>query len=146
MARHDSKSRALSRVWWILFLLLPMPYVPNLQLTGIWRTHFDVGSLPSFFQAAASYTGKRWNDLDTLNDLARRQMDAYTLLNVSAGVEKDDWRVTLFVNNLTDERAEVDSADPGYGGLGNLPRPPGHVWTTQTNRPRSIGVQFGMKF
>ena len=124
----------------------PMPYVPKVQLTGIWRTHFEVGAMPGFFQAAVAYTGKRWNDLDVTNVPARKQMDAYTLLNVSAGVERDNWRVSLYVNNLTDERAEIDIADPGYGGLPNLSRPPGHAWTTMTNRPRSMGIRFGIGF
>ncbi|MCP4047038.1 MAG: TonB-dependent receptor, partial [Gammaproteobacteria bacterium] len=124
----------------------PMPYVPKLQLTGIWRSNFDMGSLPGFFQASLAYTGTRWNDLDILNIPARQEMDSYTLLNLSAGIEKDSWTLSLYVNNLFDERAEIDIADPGYGGLSNLPRPPGHVWTTMTNRPRTIGIRFGQRF
>jgi len=124
----------------------PMPYVPEWQLTGIWRSNFDVGSMPGFFQAAASYTGSRWNDLEVTNEPARRNLDSYTLLNLSTGIEKDNWTLTFFVNNALDERAEIDSADPGYGGLPNLQRPPGHAWTTTTNRPRTFGVRFGQRF
>ncbi len=125
----------------------PMPYVPKWQLTGIWRSNFDIGSMPSFFQAAVAYTGKRWNDLDTLNVPARQQMDSYTLVNLFAGIDKDNWTLTFYVNNLFDERAQINIADPGYGsGLANLQRPPGHAWTTITNRPRSFGIRFGQKF
>ncbi len=124
----------------------PMPYVPEWQLTGIWRTNFEIGSMPGFFQAAASYTGQRWNDLDTLNVPARKQMDAYSLVNLSTGIEKDNWKLSLYVNNLFDERAEIDISDPGYGGISNLQRPPGHVWTTLTNRPRSMGIRFSQRF
>ena len=124
----------------------PMPYVPKWQLTGIWRSNFEVASLPSFFQAAVSYTGARWNDLDTLNVPARQKMDDYTLLNLSTGIEKDNWTLSLYVNNVFDERAEIDIEDPGYGGLPNLQRPPGHKWTTVTNRPRSFGIRFGQRF
>jgi len=125
----------------------PMPYVPKTQLTGIWRSNFDVGSMPSFFQAAVSYTGARWNDLDTLNVPARQEMDSYTLLNFSAGIEKDNWTLSLYVNNALDERAEIDIEDPGYGaGYLSLARPPGHAWTTATNRPRSFGIRFGQRF
>jgi outer membrane receptor protein involved in Fe transport len=124
----------------------PMPYVPDLQLTGIWRNNFEVGSMPGFFQAAVAYTDKRWNDLDTLNVPARREMDAYTLVNLSGGIEKDKWSAALYVKNVFDERAEIDINDPGYGGLANLPRPPGHVWTQGTNRPRSYGVSFSYRF
>jgi len=124
----------------------PMPYVPELQLTGIWRSNFDLGSMPAFFQAAASYTGKRWNDLDTLNVPARQQMDAYSLVNLSAGIEEESWTLSAYINNAFDERAELDIGDPGYGGLSNLDRPPGHAWTTATTRPRSFGIRFGQRF
>ncbi len=124
----------------------PMPYVPKLQLTGIWRSNFEVSTVPAFFQVAAAFTGKRWNDLDTLNVPARVEMGDYTLVNLSAGVEKNNWTLSLYVNNVFDERPVVDKADPGYGGLSNLPRPPGHAWTTTTTRPRLIGIRFGQKF
>ena len=129
----------------------PMPYVPELQLSGIWRSHFDLGSMPGFFQAAAAYTGARWNDLDTLNVPARRKMDAYSLVNLSAGIEKDQWTAALYVKNVFDERAQIDIADPGYGTeapqvTDTLGRPPGHVWTQATNRPRSYGLSFSYRF
>ena len=124
----------------------PMPYVPELQLTGIWRSNFEVASMPAFFQAAASYTGQRWNDLDTLNVPARQEMDAYTLVNLSAGIEEESWTLSAYINNAFDERAEIDISDPGYGGLSNLQRPPGHAWTTWTNRPRSYGIRFSQRF
>ena len=124
----------------------PMPYVPDLQLTGIWRTSFEIGSMPGFFQAAVAHTGGRWNDLDTLNVPARRKMDAYTLAHVSGGIERDNWSAVLFVNNVFDERAEIDIEDPGYGNSLVLQRPPGHKWTTTTNRPRSYGVRFSYRF
>jgi len=123
-----------------------MPYVPKLQLTGIWRSNFELGSMPAFFQAAASYTGTRWNDLDTLNVPARREMSAYSLVNLSAGIEKDNWTATFFINNAFDERAEIDITDPGYGTGVPGYRPPGHVWTTVTNRPLSYGIRFSQSF
>jgi outer membrane receptor protein involved in Fe transport len=61
-------------------------------------------------------------------------------------MDKDNWTLTFYINNATDERAEIDINDPGYGGLPNLQRPPGHVWTTTTVRPRSFGVRFGQRF
>jgi outer membrane receptor protein involved in Fe transport len=124
----------------------PMPYVPELQLTGIWRSNFEVAAMPAFFQAAASYTGARWNDLDTLNVPARQEMDAYTLLHLSAGIENESWSLGFFINNATDERAEIDIFDPGYGTAIPGYVPPGHAWTTTTNRPRSYGVRFSQRF
>ena len=102
--------------------------------------------MPAFFQAALAYTGKRWNDLDTLNVPARQQMDDYTLLNLSTGIDKDNWTLTFYINNALDERAEIDIEDPGYGNPLVLDRPPGHKWTTATNRPRSFGIRFSQRF
>ena len=124
----------------------PMPYVPELQLTGIWRSNFEVAAMPAFFQAAASYTGARWNDLDILNVPARQEMDAYTLLHLSAGIENESWSLGFFINNATDERAEIDIFDPGYGTAIPGYVPPGHAWTTMTNRPRSYGIRFSQRF
>jgi iron complex outermembrane receptor protein len=131
----------------------PMPYVPEWQLTGIWRSNFDVGSMPGFFQAAVAYTDTRWNDLDTLNiDVAsgasiRREMSAYTLVNLSAGIEKDNWTLTFYFNNALDERAQIDIEDPGYGDfIPDYNHPPGLKWTQTTNRPRSFGIRFGQRF
>ncbi|MFB3079218.1 MAG: TonB-dependent receptor domain-containing protein, partial [Lysobacterales bacterium] len=80
----------------------PMPFVPELQLTGIWRGNFEIASMPSFFQVAVAYTGSRWNDLDTLNVPARQEMDAYTLVNLSGGIAKDNWTAAFYVKNVFD--------------------------------------------
>ena len=103
-------------------------------------------SQPAFFQIATSYTGDRWNDLDTLNVPARRKMDTYSLTHLSAGIENESWSLGLFISNAFDERAEIDRADPGYGT--SIPGyvPPGTAWTTNTNRPRSYGVRFSQRF
>jgi iron complex outermembrane receptor protein len=124
----------------------PMPYVPKWQWSGIWRNNFTMFDLPAFFQTAISYTDARWSDLDTLNVPARQKMPPYTLLNLSMGVEKDNWSLSFFINNLLDERAVINVADPGYGGLSNLQRPPGHAWTTTTNRPRFYALRWTQRF
>ncbi len=105
-----------------------------------------MGNFPSYIKSAVTYAGKRWNDLDTTNVPARQEMSAYTLVNLSAGVARDSWSVGLFINNVTDERAEIDIADPGYGtGIPGYV-PPGTAWTTMTNRPRSYGLRFSQGF
>ena len=115
----------------------PMPYVPEFQATAIGRYHFDMGSLPGYFQLAASYTGARWNDLDTTNE-RRTEMDAYTLVNMSFGVDKESWSAEFFASNLTDERAQIDVLDPGY--------PSSLDTRTYTNRPRTFGIRFAQRF
>jgi outer membrane receptor protein involved in Fe transport len=67
-------------------------------------------------------------------------------VNISGGIEEDRWTATFYVNNLFDERAELDISDPGYGTGVPGYVPPGHAWTTATNRPRSYGIRFSQRF
>ncbi|HLF30841.1 MAG TPA: TonB-dependent receptor [Xanthomonadales bacterium] len=117
---------------------LAMPYVPKWQMTGIGRFNFNMGDLPSFAQVAVSYRDSIWSDLDVFD--YRRKMDSYTVLNLSAGVERDNWSVTLYANNVTDERGLVDLSNPGYGV------PPGLDWTENMIRPRNFGIRWSQRF
>lgn len=113
----------------------PLPYVPKFQYTAIGRYNMQMGSYPGYMQAALSHTGKVWNDLETAT---RAQQSAYTLLNLSAGIETDTWSLDLFIHNATDERAQIDRVIPSY--------PSALDTRTITNRPRSIGIRFGQRF
>jgi outer membrane receptor protein involved in Fe transport len=115
----------------------PMPYVPEWQFTGVGRYHFEMASIPSYAQLAFAYTGERWNELDTTNDV-RTLMDAYTIVNGAVGINKDSWSLELFGSNLTDERAQIDVLDPGY--------PSALDTRTYTNRPRTFGIRFSQRF
>ena len=116
-----------------------MPYVPELQLTAIGRWTFNIGDMPSFAQAAMSYTDDAFSDLEVSD---RQQMDSYAVLNLAAGIEKDNWSLTLYVNNVTDERGQIDIIDAGYP---NYP-PPGLDWTESVIRPLSFGVRWAQRF
>ena len=60
--------------------------------------------------------------------------DDYVLLDMAVGLQSDTWGAELYVDNVTDERAEL------------------HVDTLQyvpkvvTNRPRSFGVRFSYDY
>jgi outer membrane receptor protein involved in Fe transport len=112
-----------------------MPFVPEVQLTTIGRYNMDFFRFPGYVQAAVSYTGESWNFLE-VDD--RLKQDAYTLVNLSAGIENDNWTLDLFVNNATDERAQISVYEPSY--------PSALDSRTVTNRPRTIGIRFGQKF
>lgn len=112
-----------------------MPYVPEWQFTSIGRYDLNFGDLPLYVQAAVSYTGESWNELEVAT---RATQDAYTLVNLSAGIERDTWSLDLFINNATDERAQISVYEPSYPTLIDS--------RTVTNRPRSIGIRFGQRF
>ena len=47
------------------------------------------------------------NDAGTFFRNGRYVQEAYTLLNLSAGVSKDDWTAELYIDNLANERAQT---------------------------------------
>jgi outer membrane receptor protein involved in Fe transport len=112
-----------------------MPFVPEFQFTTIGRYDLDFGNFPGYLQAAVSYTGASWNFLEVAD---RLKQDAYTLVNLSAGIERDNWSLDLFINNATDERAQISVYESSY--------PSALDSRTVTNRPRTIGIRFGQKF
>jgi iron complex outermembrane recepter protein len=64
---------------------------------------------------------------------AAQQLDSYNTISASFGVSKDEWRIELFGDNLTDERPELYKS----GNDGEL--------RTTTSRPRTIGLRFSYK-
>jgi len=58
------------------------------------------------------------------------QQSDYTTFDASFGVRKDDWSATLFIENVSDERADIFLDNHDY------------VVKTTTNRPRTIGLRF----
>lgn len=112
-----------------------MPFVPTMQITAIARQSFEVSDLPAYAQASLTHTGYSWSDLDTNK---RLKQNSFTLINLSAGIEKDNMTFSIFADNLLDTRAQVAIYDPGY---------PSAIDQAQaTNRPRTIGFRFGQRF
>ena len=87
------------------------------------------------------YVGPRWADLRMVarNDLGREP--AYTLADLSFGIDKGSWHAGLYVNNVFDKRAvldrfaQCDVATCGSVAIYSVP-----------NQPRTIGVKFGQRF
>jgi outer membrane receptor protein involved in Fe transport len=117
----------------------PMPYVPEFQYTLMGRYNFDLSSLPMFAQAAWSWRDGSWNDLEVTNT-RRGYMDSYGVLNLSTGIEKDNWTLTLYASNVFDEGGQVDIDDPGY------PSPSGIDYTQGWIRPMTIGIRWSQMF
>ncbi len=64
---------------------------------------------------------------------AAQQLDSYNTVSASFGVSKDEWRMEIFGDNLTDKRPELYKS----GNDGEL--------RTTTSRPRTIGLRFSYK-
>jgi len=78
-------------------------------------------------QPSISYTGSSFSDIVEIN---RARQDSYFLMDLSAGVTKDNWGVELYAANLTDERAELNN---------NFAFDRQRI---SINRPRTWGLRF----
>ena len=65
------------------------------------------------------------------------ELDPYTIVNLSASVEKNDWSAVIYVRNIGDTNANT-SFDRERGGRARL--------GFRTNMPRTIGVTFRKSF
>ena len=134
-----------------------LPVTPRFKGNLIARYTFDVAGFEAHVQGAAVHVGQRTSDLRLVERDILGDLDAYTVADVSAGFGKDDWSVEVYVNNLFDERAQLQRfTQCGERVCGNRPDdepaypvPPeyagGQVYTL-TNQPRTIGVRFSQKF
>jgi hypothetical protein len=117
-----------------------MPFVPKIQATAIGRYNVDFGSFPGYVQAAVSYTSDTWNLLEIA---PRTKQPAYTIVNLATGIDKETWSLNLFLDNVTDKRAQLTRYDNGYfDPFGSIT---GDTVIT-TNRPRTIGLRYGRRF
>jgi outer membrane receptor protein involved in Fe transport len=117
----------------------PMPYVPEFQYSLIGRYSFDAGDLPMFAQAAWSWRDGSWNDLEVSNE-RRRYMDSYGVLNLSTGIEKDNWSLTLYAKNVLDEEGQINIGDPGYYSPSGVDY--NQVWI----KPFTVGIRWSQQF
>ena len=128
----------------------------RLPLTAKWkgnsrvRYEWDAWSdVRANVQANVSYEGDRTRDIRTAVQDIYGKLDAYSLVDIGAGLEKGPWSVDLFVKNLFDASGQISKGiqcnelvcgDPG-GVTAIGPK----VYTTVT-RPRTIGLRVGRKF
>jgi iron complex outermembrane recepter protein len=130
------------------------------------RFEWDWGDYEPYVQLGWTHEGKRNTDLrvavtDTTPDPNTGRLDrpvntilgvmpAYDVVDFSAGIGKNGWTLSLYVKNLTDERAEVNRytmcpenicGKDGY----DLQYPNGQVYTV-VNTPRTIGLRYTQEF
>jgi outer membrane receptor protein involved in Fe transport len=85
------------------------------------------------FVSGLPFGGATGNEVTSL-DL---ELDAYTIVNVSAGIIRDSWEALLYINNIGDENANL-SFDRERGGRARL--------GFRTNQPRTIGLTLRKNF
>jgi len=119
----------------------PLPFVPEQNISASAQYDWPIESwgVDGFLRADYSYTGEQYS---TFNDQSISNggepnyfvMDAYGIFNLRTGVRGERWWATLFIDNVTDERADLLTDNNASKTL------------TTRNRPRTIGVTVQYQF
>jgi len=90
-------------------------------------------------RADANYYGDSYSSNNEASAATQRLRKAWSALNLRAGIVNDKWDLTLFIDNVTDERANladsrsIAAETPGRQRL-------------VVNRPRTVGIEARMRF
>ena len=132
------------------------PKGTRLPLTAKWKGNSRVryewnawSDARANVQASVTFEGDRTRDIRHDVQAIYGKMDAYTLVDLGAGIDKGPWSVDLYVKNLFDVRGQISKSiqcnEFVCGDPFNLTAIGGKVYTTVT-RPRTVGLRVGRKF
>ena len=109
-----------------------LAYAPSFQGNIRARYEWDLSdTLEAYVQPQMTYSGSKFTDVVEINKI---ELDSYTVFDLSVGVKADQWRIEVFGENLSDERAQIS------GNFGNdRPR-------LVVNRPLTVGVRVGFDY
>ncbi len=119
-----------------------LPNVPELKFNFNSRYNFELANQSAYVQVVYAYVDESYDSLfanpegDASVELREKQVD-YTNIKLSAGIENEQWGLDFFVDNLSDERAELTRGAQGNSGWDS---------TITANRPRTVGVKYKMRF
>ncbi len=105
-----------------------------------------IGGEEFFARFQVSHTGDSMNSLNPSPETEPNPQltnEAYTIADIRAGIRGEDWEVSMFLNNITDERATYTY---GTGQMlwaaSSVAEGRAHVQKKYTNRPMEFGVRF----
>ncbi|MFT6310407.1 MAG: outer membrane receptor protein involved in Fe transport [Porticoccus sp.] len=109
-----------------------LAFAPELQtnLQARYEWQLDSG-ITAHVMPHMSYSDEVYTDIITIN---RIKLDSWVMFGLTAGLTTDDWSAELYVDNITDERAEVS-------GNFNF-----DVQQITVSRPLTTGVRFAYNF
>ncbi len=108
-----------------------LAFAPEFQANAQARYEWDVDAGTAHVMPHLSYSDGSKTDIVAANSM---ELDSWMLLGVTAGLTTDTWSAELFVDNLTDERAEI-SGTFQYA-----------VERVTVARPRTMGVRVSFDF
>ena len=109
-----------------------LAFAPGFQGNISARKEWDLeAGNTGYWQAQFTMSDKSYSDIMAPN---RAEQDSYNLLNLRAGITNDDWFAEVYVDNATDERAEISNT---------------FVFDRQRVaiiRPLTVGLRYKLKF
>jgi len=108
-----------------------LPLTPKLQSTFRARYVVPVGDYDFYGQWAAQYADSSFSSLITAE---REQQDSYFTSDLAIGATAENWNIELFVENVTDKRAELNI---------NVQD---DIRRITTNRPRTVGLRVSYDY
>jgi len=110
----------------------PLAYAPPFQGNIRVRYEWEIGDgLKAHIMPQVTHSAHKYTDIIQIN---RLRLDSYTTVGLSAGIEKDQWSIEVYGDNLTDKRAQV-SGDFYYDRK-----------RISINRPLTVGVKLGWHY
>ena len=124
-----------------------LPVTPRTKLSVTGRYEWELGNFQPYTQVVVSHRDSASTDIrtavdqlgTTINPAALLgRLPSATTLDLAIGTTWNDWMAEIFMNNLTDERAQLTR----FQQCGNCSLRSYAV----IEAPRTIGVRFGSKF
>ncbi len=128
---------------------LRLPIVPEFKAAAWAEYHWPVnfmGQNDAFVRTQWSYSGDTLNILEPLPNTdpnPQTKNDAYIIGDLRFGVQSETWEASVFINNITDERAQYthNTGQFEYGASSVADGRP-HLARIFTNRPREFGLRY----
>ena len=117
-----------------------LPYVP--RLAGSFTADYDIplgATMKANIGGSVNYIGNRRSDYS--QKFAKR-LDAYTTVDLRAGLGDGAWSLSAFARNLTDKQAINVVAPAGLAPSNTA----GQVYGASFIQPRTIGVEAALRF
>jgi len=120
---------------------MPLPVTPAVKANATARYEWDLNdSMSAWVQGSIIFQGRATTDLRVEQASQLGATPAYTTVDFTAGVKKDDITASIFIKNLTDERGQI---------YRYVSCPLCLSYSNQyavVIQPLTFGVKFGQKF
>ena len=116
-----------------------LPVTAKVKANLVARYEWTLGDMDAHVQGGVVHTGSAWPDLQSNDRAVVGKLPGYTTVDLTAGIQRDSWRMELFAKNLFDEDGQIDRSVQCISSVCS------RVFVTPI-RPRIVGLRFGQSF